>query len=80
MAYLTPFISFTLSFILLTFPFIFPKGGVSYVGLTQIVGKIRTDVFGNALYGVHGDSIAIEGILKDYLPENMRMCDVTYPR
>ena len=49
--------------------------------MSQIIGKMRTDVFGNAFFGVHGDATAIENILKDYLTDkNMRMCDVPYPR
>ena len=30
--------------------------------------------------GLSGDVNAAEGIIKEYIPEDMKMCDVTYPR
>lgn len=44
----------------------------------QIGVKMETAVFGKG--GLGGDANAAEKMIKEYIPEDMRMCDVTYPR
>jgi len=67
--FITPFLFFL-------FSHLFAGNVKTFRAAKQISIKMRTLVFG----GLSGDVNAAEEMIKEYIPEDMRMCDVTYPR
>jgi len=46
--------------------------------MKQVGCKMQNIPFGKG--GLSGDVNAAEEMIKEYLPEDIKMCDVTYPR
>ena len=53
-------------------------GNLSIGEMKQVGCKMQNIPFGK--HGLSGDVNAAEEMIKEFLPEDIKMCDVTYPR
>ena len=58
--------------------YLFAGNEKSFRSAKQIGIKMATVVFGKG--GLSGNVNAAEEMIKEYIPEDMRMCDIAYPR
>ena len=76
-----PILSLVFSPLMLTFSFytyLFAGNIETLHAAKQIGVKLGAAVFGKG--GLSGDVNAAEEMIKECIPEDMKMCDVTYPR